>query len=203
MPTSGRKGLALADRASHARLWLIASSGVFFDLVSKWLAWQRLGAPAESAARGEPYELIPGWLRLITSRNPGIVFGINPGENAYLGPTGGRLLTILLTLATCALVIYVFARSRPNQRWVHFWCAVVLAGVFGNLYDRIAFGYVRDFIQITKEISPGGWTLGWPYIFNVADLYLVAGVLAIALVYLLADERDEPKPRATQGRQER
>jgi len=188
MPTPGRKRRALTDRASHTRLWLTAFAGVLLDLVSKSLAWQRLGAPAVSAARGEPHELLAGWLRLVTSRNPGIVFGIDPAEDFSLGVTGGRAVTILLTLATSALIFYVFARSRPDQKFMHAWCALVLAGAVGNLYDRLAFGYVRDFIQITKQVSLGGWTFGWPYVFNVADVYLVAGVLAIALVYLFTGE---------------
>jgi len=202
MPTPGRKRRALTDRASHARLWLTASAGVLLDLLSKSLAWQRLGVPAEAAARGEPHELIPGWLRLVTSRNPGIVFGINPAEDFSLGVTGGRAMTILLTLATCALIFYVFASSRPVQKFLHLWCALVLAGAVGNLYDRLAFGYVRDFIQITKQVSLGGWTFGWPYIFNVADVYLVAGVLAIALIYLFTGE-EGGAPAATRKPQQR
>jgi signal peptidase II len=203
MPTPGRKRRALTDRASHARLWLTASAGVLLDLLSKFLAWQRLGVPADSAARGEPHELLPGWLRLVTSRNPGIVFGIDPAEDFSLGVTGGRAVTILLTLATCALIFYVFARSRPDQKFMHTWCSLVLAGAVGNLYDRLAFGYVRDFIQITKQVSLGGWTFGWPYIFNVADVYLVAGVLAIALVYLFTGDAEEAKKTRAKTRQER
>ena len=197
MPTPGRKRHALTDRASHARLWLTASAGVLLDLFSKSLAWQRLGAPAEAAARGEPHELLSGWLRLVTRCNPGIVFGINPAEDFSLGVTGGRAVTILLTLATCALIFYVFARSRPDQKFLHLWCALVLAGAVGNLYDRLAFGYVRDFIQITKQVSLGGWTFGWPYIFNAADVYLVGGVLAIALIYFFTGDAEEARtPRA-------
>jgi len=203
MPTPGRKRHALADRASHARLWLTASAGVLLDLFSKSLAWQWLGAPAVSAARGEPHELLPGWLRLVTSRNPGIVFGINPAEDFSLGVAVGRTVTILLTLATSALIFYVFARSRPDQKFMHLWCALVLAGAVGNLYDRLAFGYVRDFIQITKQVSLGGWTIGWPYIFNVADVYLVAGVLAIALVYLFTGDMEKAKTSRARTRQER
>ena len=202
MPTPGRKRRALTDRASHARLWLTASAGVLLDLLSKFLAWQRLGVPADSAARGEPHELVRGWLRLITSRNPGIVFGIDPAEDFSLGVTGGRIVTILLTLATCALIFYVFARSRPDQKFLHVWCALVLAGAAGNLYDRLAFGYVRDFVEITKQVSLGGWTFGWPYVFNVADVYLVAGVLAIASVYLFTSE-EGGAPAATRKPQQR
>jgi signal peptidase II len=203
MPTPGRKRRALTDRASHARLWLTAFAGVLLDLLSKFLAWQRLGVPAGSAARGEPHKLLPGWLRLVTSRNPGIVFGINPAEDFSLGETGGRAVTILLTLATCALIFYVFARSRPDQKFLQVWCALVLAGAVGNLYDRLAFGYVRDFVEITKQVSLGGWTFGWPYVFNLADVYLVVGVLAIALVYLFTGDAEEAKTPRAKTRQER
>ncbi len=202
MPTSGRKGLALADRASRLRLGLTALVALALDLATKHLAWHLLGPPAGPLGRGIPHDLVPGWLVLVTSRNPGIVFGLNPAEDLHLGPVAGRVLTVLLTLVTAAIIFYVFARSAPRQKWTHLWCGLVLAGAAGNLVDRIAYGYVRDFLQLTKEATVVGWTFGWPYVFNLADIYLVIGVVAVAAVYLVRGE-ERPAPASPRKSQER
>jgi signal peptidase II len=184
MQTPRRKGLAVADRASHLQLWLALGIGVAVDLASKTLAWQWLGGPLEDG--GSVKEPIAGWLRLVASQNRGIVFGINFANYPALGPTGGRALTIGLTLLTTLLIFYVFAASRPVQRWLHLACGLVLAGALGNLYDRVVFGYVRDMIQFTGHVEVGGHTFDWPYVFNIADVYLVIGVVALATIFLLS-----------------
>jgi signal peptidase II len=188
MQTPRRKGLAVADRDSHLRLWLTVGLGFAVDLAAKYLGWALLGGPLETG--GREIAVVPGWLRLVASYNPGIVFGFNVSESLGLGPVAGQGLTVLLTLATSALILYVFATSLPGQRWLHLWCGLILAGAFGNLYDRIVFGRVRDLIQITAHATVGGVPLQWPYIFNLADVYLVIGVFAVAATYLLGHRPD-------------
>jgi signal peptidase II len=192
MQTPRRKGLAVTNPASHLWLWLTVVPAVALDLASKSLGWNYLGGPLEDG--GRQVALIPDWLRLVASRNPGIVFGINFAEDLALGPAAGRALTLLLTLVTSVLIFYVFAASRPRQRWLHVWCGLILAGAFGNLYDRLLFGYVRDLIQITAHAAVGGATLAWPYVFNLADVYLVVGVVAVALAYLFGHGPGEADP---------
>jgi signal peptidase II len=153
-------------------------AGVALDVASKYAAWAFLGGLPEGG--GRILEVIPGWLRFVCSENPGIVFGINFAEDLGLGPAAGQALKILLTLATSGLIFYVFASSAPVQRWLHVWCGLILAGALGNLYDRVLYGHVRDMIQITGEVSVAGRTLAWPYVFNIADVYLVVGVVAVA-----------------------
>jgi signal peptidase II len=188
MQTPGRKGLAVADRRSHLWLWLTVGLGLAVDLAAKSLGWTFLGGPLEDG--GREVAVIPEWLRLVASRNPGIVFGFDFGESFGIGPSGGRLVTILLTAATSALIFYIFAASRPRQRWLHLACGLILAGALGNLYDRLAYGFVRDVIQITAHGQIGGWTLQWPYVFNVADVYLVVGVIAVAIIFMFSRPPD-------------
>ncbi|HUU92017.1 MAG TPA: signal peptidase II [Phycisphaerae bacterium] len=179
MPTPGRKGLAVADGGSHLRLWLTVGLGTFADLASKYLGWDFLGGPPEGG--GRIVSVLPGWLRLVASENPGIVFGIDFGAYLGLGPAAGQIVTVVLTAATSALIFYVFATSQSRQRWIHVWCGLILAGAAGNLFDRIAFGHVRDLVQFTVEM--GGRPL-WPFVFNLADVYLVVGVIAVAWTML-------------------
>ena len=197
MPTPGRKGLAVTDGGSHLRLWLTVGLGLLVDLAGKHFLWLLLGGPPESG--GRVVTVIPGWLRLVASENPGIVFGIDFGENLGLGPVAGRIATIVLTVATSALIFYVFAMSRPRQRWTHFWCGLILAGAAGNLFDRIAFGHVRDLIQFTVEM--GGRPV-WPFVFNAADVYLVVGVIAVAWTMLFGSGSQEAGRREKRSSKE-
>jgi lipoprotein signal peptidase len=191
MQTPGRKGLAVTDRRGHLRLWLTVAAGLAIDLASKYIGWSFLGGPPAPVGNGHEVEVIPGWLKLVASCNPGIVFGISFADG--FGETGGRVLTVLLTLVTLGLIFYVFAISLASQRWMHIWCGLVMAGALGNLYDRLFFGFVRDLIQITAHFSFGSVTLAWPYVFNIADVYLVAGVIAVAAAFLFAKRPAAPK----------
>lgn len=200
MQTPRRKGLAVTDRGSHVRLWLTAGVGVALDLATKSLAWRALGGPPEDG--GHEVSIIPGWLRLVASRNPGIVFGLDFSQDAGLNPAAARVLTVLLTLVTSALIFYVFASSSPGRKWTHFGCGLILAGALGNLFDRVVFGYVRDLIQITGEINLSGRTLSWPFVFNVADVYLVAGVVAVAAIVIFAPSGGAAGDRGAESRKE-
>jgi len=188
MQTPGRKGLAVADPRSHLVLWLTVGLGLALDLATKSLGWNLLGGPLEEG--GHELSLIPDWLRLVASRNPGIVFGFSFADSLGLGPAAGRLATVLLTVLTSALIFYIFAASRPRQRWLHPACGLILAGALGNLYDRLLYGHVRDIIHVTAHGTIGGVSLQWPYVFNIADVYLVVGVAVVAVIFMFGRPAD-------------
>ena len=156
------------------------------DLASKSLLWAYLAGPPD--AGGRMVDLVPGFLRLVASRNPGIVFGINLAEWFSLGPGAGQVLTAVLTVLTCGLIFYVFAASPRGRRWMHVWCGLILAGALGNLYDRLVFGFVRDVFQFTLTV--GGKAV-WPFVFNAADVFLVLGVAMLALAILRSPHPDD------------
>jgi signal peptidase II len=186
MQATGRKGLALTDGRSHGRLWLTVGAGLAADLATKAAAWRFLGPPPDGGTPGAVRPLVPGLLQLVTSRNPGIVFGFDFARDLGLGEAWGRAATIALTVLTALLVFWVFAGARPDRRWLHVMCGLVLAGALGNLYDRLLFGYVRDFVQITLHVRGAAV---WPYVFNLADVYLVVGVAMLALGCLVGGPR--------------
>lgn len=192
MQTPTRKGVAVTDPASHVRLWATVVAGVALDLLSKYAAWATLGGPPDEG--GRQVVLLPGWLRLVAGRNTGIVFGIRLSEMLALGPAAGQALTLALTAATVALIFYVFAVSPRGSRWIPVWCGLILAGALGNLYDRLAFGYVRDLIQFTGRFRVAGLALEWPYVFNIADVYLSIGVIAVALAFLFGRQASAGLP---------
>src|SRR4051794_25826674 len=79
------------------------------------------------------YSFIPGWLEFTVTTNQGAVFGLGAGQ---------RFLFVSVSLAAILFLIYLFANSG-NQRLYQIILGMLLAGVLGNLYDRLIYGYVR------------------------------------------------------------
>jgi len=103
--------------------------------------------------------LIP-FFDLTYVENTGAAFGMGRGANK------------LLTAVSVALVIalQVISRRWPkNDPWLQWGTMLVTAGAVGNLYDRLAFGFVVDFLHIHH----------WP-VFNVADSCITVGALMLA-----------------------
>ena len=74
----------------------------------------------------------------------------------------------LIYFILIALLLVWFARQQPKTLRLKIGLALVLAGAVSNIYDRVALGYVRDFIYVF-----------WGNIFNLADLYIVGGILTL------------------------
>ncbi len=120
-PESAASHSALRDWPSHRRLWLIVAACLSADLLSKWLVFRHLGWH-------DPLVVIPGFLQLRLSLNPGALFGFGPS----LGP-----VFIAASVLALPFVIYLFAHSGPKQRLLHAALGMILAGALGNLYDRV------------------------------------------------------------------
>jgi len=137
-------------------------------------------------------DIFPG-LRFTISTNPGVVFGFDAIPDFFVS---------VMTMLMIVVVLIFFATSHRNAYWVQVGFALIMAGALGNLYDRLFSSvtlpgltpithHVRDFIDCSD--------LGYPYIFNVADAWLVIGVAMIILWYL-REWRKEVKHRKTASR---
>ncbi|MEX2303207.1 MAG: signal peptidase II [Bryobacterales bacterium] len=118
-------------------------------------------------------EIIPGFFRLVHTRNTGIAFSLL-ADSAPLVRNG---IVPLVSAAAVALVVYLLWNSRTTAGKSHIGLCLILAGAVGNLYDRAAYGYVVDFL----DFFIAGYH--WPA-FNVADSCITIGaglVLADAL----------------------
>ncbi|HSI36011.1 MAG: signal peptidase II [Phycisphaerae bacterium] len=161
-------------------------------------------AQAEAARDTRPHknEFIPGWLQFENVKNRGAVFGIGQGK---------RPLFLAVSVLAIGFLTYLFAASG-RQRLYQVVLGLLLAGVLGNMYDRVTYGYVRDMIHILPGWNwPGTWHLPFtgypgspenpavprevfPFIFNVADVWLCVGVFFMIAFSLLAkDEKPEKK----------
>jgi signal peptidase II len=168
------------------------------DLASKSLAFQHVaGAPQrihrsdvlqatdlrELLDEHEPVTVIPGLLDFTLVLNPGAVFGMGAGR---------RMVFVVFTVAALIFGLWMFGSwTRPRDRVAHTAIALLLAGGLGNLYDRLVYACVRDFIHPLPGVQmpfglrnplDGGREI-WPYVSNVADLWLLIGI-AMLMVFL-------------------
>jgi signal peptidase II len=150
--------------AARARAWRLAGALCLLVVVLD----QAAKAIVEGALVPGEHVAVLGPLDLTLAHNEGIAFGLARG--------GGTLL-IALTLTALLFIGVLFARDPTRPR---MWIAVGLlaGGALGNLIDRVRSGEVTDFLDL----------LSWPP-FNLADLAITLGVVALALSYLGEPER--------------
>jgi lipoprotein signal peptidase len=151
---------------------------------------------------GGRYDVWPGWFGLIaeyTDENPsdgslqwlqswsapkmprvnqGALFGIGVeyGHQANMVYAGVSLLAAL------GIAGWTLLRGRQADAWMCIALGLILGGTLGNLFDRIVFNGVRDFLYFYK--------IDWP-VFNVADCCLVCGATMLVLHAFFAPN---PKP---------
>jgi len=146
--------------------------GLCADLWTKHLAVLNL-EPAQA-----DYPFIPGWLHFTYVRNYGAVFG------AW---QGARWLFVGVSLAAIVAVVIMFANSG-RRRLYQVLLGMLLAGIIGNLYDRLTYGYVRDMVHALPR-----WPHFFPWVFNVADSLLCVSIGALILHGLIyPDKPREP-----------
>jgi signal peptidase II len=109
---------------------------------------------------GTTQKFLPA-VNLVHIHNSGVAFGFFSG--------GGALVLILTLAALSALVVYFLLRSTRRGLWLP--TGLLLGGALGNLIDRLAHGYVTDFIKFSA----------WPA-FNISDMAITFGVLSLLYV---------------------
>jgi signal peptidase II len=97
----------------------------------------------------------------------------------------------VFTAAAFSFGLWIFGTwTRARDRWAHVALGLVIGGGLGNVYDRLLYGCVRDFLHPLPGVKfPFGLKLMdreghvWPYVSNVADLLLLIGI-GMLLVFL-------------------
>jgi signal peptidase II len=149
----------LTGRRAWVRAGLTVALVVLVDQVTKKLA-------RDGIRSGEEDPIFPA-LKLVNVRNEGVAFGID---------AGGRTLVIaLIALALLGLVLYFARHTARPLIWLP--TGLLVGGALGNIVDRIRDGAVTDFLKIPA----------WPA-FNLADVAITFGVLALVLVLERGDE---------------
>ncbi len=138
---------------------------IALDRLSKVWAGQWLLARHSGIA-----EALPGVFRFHYAENTGVAFSMLKD---------GRWVIIALNVLLIAAVIAFLIIRKPKGRLLRLGLCMVVAGGAGNLIDRIALGYVIDFIELTFMRFA---------VFNVADMFLSVGVAMAAIGVLVKGE---------------
>ena len=153
--------------------YLLAAFGIYMtDQVSKAWAVRTLRFTGDLT-------IIRNVLDFVYTENPGIAFG----QFQRFGSAGRWFFVGLAAVAACA-VFYFFVRTPREDDRILGACALLLAGITGNLTDRVRFGYVIDFI-----LAHAG-SYHWPT-FNVADASICLGALLLAYDLVFAKKKAE------------
>lgn len=151
-----KRELAKIRSSKNTAIFLIVTScGVLLDLVSKWIVFEKFN----NAGR---FEIITNFLGIVCSRNEGIVFGFAQGKNNIL---------IFFSIAAIGGIFWFYMHFNTiPELYTDIVFGLILAGAFGNLWDRIFHHHVRDFIDVHL-----GMKYHWPT-FNIADSLICIGV---------------------------
>jgi signal peptidase II len=154
--------------------YLLAAFGIYMvDQMTK--AWA-----VRTLRFGDDQVILKGFLDFVYTENKGIAFGQLQEGGAF-----GRWFFVVLAIAAAVAVVYYFIRTPRNDDRILGGCALLLAGILGNLTDRARLGYVVDFIVL----HAGDYH--WPT-FNVADASITLGALLLAYD-LIFDHRKAAK----------
>jgi signal peptidase II len=145
--------------------WVVIVAAL--DQLTKWIAASNLAPLA-------PVSVIDGTLRLTLAHNPGGAFSLFHGD--------GELITYLSGALSLALIIWLLWGGQKRSMLFQVGMALVAGGAWGNLIDRLRWGYVVDFL----DLGTNSWR--WPT-FNLADSAIVLGTALIALALIVREAR--------------
>lgn len=152
------------------------------------------------AENGGEIKIIGDWLTLVWTTNDGATGGI------FKGMEGRNILFFVMTLVGLPVFGWMLWRSRTRSVWGQVAFSFVIGGTIGNAIDRLFLaengfftGAVRDFVQVKHFFG----------IFNMADSFLVVGVILalLAIVFFdpdsllaaLKEEREKKRAATTIG----
>lgn len=119
-------------------------------------------------------DVIPHILRFIYVKNTGAAFSIFSDKTAVLG---------IISVLFCVFVTVYWYVKKPQSKMLKLSFSLLLAGAVGNAIDRIARGFVVDFIETSFIKFP---------VFNIADISITFGT-AFLMIYLLFFDKDGSK----------
>lgn len=141
---------------------LLVFLGVFLDRISKIWA-------LKSLKTGNDIVVIDNFFSFQYLENRGAAFGIFQGK------------VFLLTAVTLLVVIgmiYYLIKYKPDSKVLRLSFALIISGAIGNLYDRVFYKYVVDFILLHYR------DIYYFPTFNVADMLVVVGTFLLAICVL-------------------
>jgi signal peptidase II len=134
-----------------------------------------------------PYDariVVPDFFNLVNVTNTGAAFGSFKGNNTFF---------IVISLIALVVVTVLLVRPRRGDRWRDISLALLLAGILGNLTDRLLYGHVIDFLLFNLHIR---YADPWPA-FNVADSCIS---IAVVLFIIQSFRKEKASVEQSAGR---
>ena len=119
--------------------------------------------------------LAEGFMDLTFVENRGVAFGMFSGQRWFI-------LLLTCVIAVGLIWFYVMMPKKKEYFPLRVSLVLVLSGAIGNIIDRLFRGYVVDFFEFTF--------FEWP-VFNVADIYVVVGVILLALMLIFVVKEED------------
>ena len=127
---------------------------------------------------GKSYTIFDKFLYLTKAYNDGVSFSML---------TGYRWLIILISIGIMIFLYFYMHHFKENKRNLIAF-SLVFGGLFGNLVDRLVYGYVIDFIDF--------YVFNYNYpIFNLADSFICIGVLILLYSIYLGEDNENSSKR--------
>lgn len=138
---------------------------IVLDLVSKYIIQTNISLHS--------VEIIKGFFSLTYAENTGMAWSLLSGKQVFLS---------LVSAIAIGVMIYYVLTQKPKGL-IKIALALMIGGAFGNLFDRVVLGYVRDFLDFI--------IFGYDFpIFNIADSALTIGVCLLILASLLEEKKE-------------
>ena len=163
-----------SDFKSRLPYILLVLAILGLDRWTKWLIHTRL-------LLNQTIHIIDGFFSITYVRNTGVAFGILDPVSL---PFKSTVLAVLTVVAITGVLVYSW-RTPISQTLLQVALSLILAGALGNLYDRVNYGYVIDFIEVYFR------DYRWPS-FNIADSAITVGVGLLVLQIFRKDTHDSP-----------
>jgi lipoprotein signal peptidase len=204
----------MKERSYRGLLWTLAIVGFAMDQASKYLVFRWLYPGPDGYLQGE-HDLLPGKFKFLAQFTP--VRDSAAGSLSVLRTWGGELLPkvnhgalfgfgneyakvanmVFAGVSVVAAVAIIWWSTRKSTARDWSLCAalgLILAGTLGNLYDRVVFHGVRDFLYF--------YWFEWP-VFNIADCCLVvgAGLLLLQALFVKPEPSGATAPSAPEAQQ--
>ena len=117
-------------------------------------------------SKGEVDIYINSYLNFYLIWNKGIAFGIFSFEQNYIY----YLISFIIFIICIVLAVMIVKTNKMKK----YYLILILGGALGNLFDRVYYSAVPDFIDI--HLNDVHW-----FIFNVADIFITIGVICLIL----------------------
>ena len=127
---------------------------------------------------GDSKIVIPGFISFVYVQNKGAAWGMMSNNTIFLAVLSAIILAIMIVF----YVLRVRMVKHNSSMWFSVSIGLVAGGCLGNFIDRVALGFVRDFINLDFMSFP---------VFNVADIALTVGVVCIAVYFLFFYSKEE------------